>query len=202
MMPHCHAPEPVALGPMFSETWTRDPKKVGIALARYKFVGQMLRGKVAVAEIGAGDGFGAAVVAQLVGVPVWLYDRDPLWPSETGRRLDIVAEPLPTLYEAIYMLDVIEHITPKDEPAAFANIKASLRPGGVFIVGSPSLESQAYASDISKRAHVNCKSGERVRADLQKHFGNVFLFGMNDEVVHVGFLSMCHYLIAICTEAK
>jgi len=33
---------------------------------------------------------------------------------------------------------------------------------------------------------------------LKNYFNNVFLFSMNDEVVHTGFNKMAHYLIAIC----
>lgn len=59
-------------------------------------------------------------------------------------------------------------------------------------------ESQAHASAQSRAGHVNCKSGEDLRRTLRQHFRNVFLFGMNDEVVHVGFAPMCHYLLALC----
>ncbi|MCA6302689.1 MAG: hypothetical protein IM629_12150, partial [Phenylobacterium sp.] len=32
---------------------------------------------------------------------------------------------------------------------------------------------------------------------MLKFFSNVFLFSMNDEVVHTGFAPMAHYLFAI-----
>ena len=63
--------------------------------------------------------------------------------------------------------------------------------------GSPSLESQAYASAGSKAGHVNCKSGSELKELFLKFFHNVFLFSMNDEVVHTGFYKMAHYLFAI-----
>jgi len=32
---------------------------------------------------------------------------------------------------------------------------------------------------------------------MDRHFYNVFLFSMNDEVVHTGFYPMSHYLLAM-----
>jgi hypothetical protein len=37
----------------------------------------------------------------------------------------------------------------------------------------------------------------------QKYFHNVFMFSMNDEVVHTGYHKMAHYLVAIgCSNAS
>ena len=41
---------------------------------------------------------------------------------------------------------------------------------------------------------------KELKTTLQKHFKNVFLFSMNDEVIHTGFSKMSHYNLALCTE--
>ena len=64
----------------------------------------------------------------------------------------------------------------------------------------PSIESQKYASYKSKIGHINCKTGDDLKNLFEKFFYNVFLFSMNDEVVHTGFNKMAHYLIALCTN--
>ena len=64
----------------------------------------------------------------------------------------------------------------------------------------PSLESQEYASPQSKAGHVNCKSGNDLKKTLEKHFKNVFVFSMNDEVIHTGYYPMAHYLLALCIK--
>ena len=70
-----------------------------------------------------------------------------------------------------------------------------------MILGCPSLESQTHASAASKAGHVNCKTAKGLRALLETYFHNVFIFSMNDEVVHTGFTPMAHYLIGIgCTR--
>ncbi|CCQ53625.1 hypothetical protein CWATWH8502_2077 [Crocosphaera watsonii WH 8502] len=69
-------------------------------------------------------------------------------------------------------------------------------------MGMPSLESQAYASEGSKQGHVNCKTGKDLKALMLDYFHNVFMFSMNDEVVHTGFFPMSHYLFALGVGKK
>ena len=71
-----------------------------------------------------------------------------------------------------------------------------------MILGMPSLESQQYASPQSKAGHVNCKSGEDLKKLLVHYFDNVFLFSMNDEVVHTGYTPMAHYLLVLCCSKR
>ena len=105
-------------------------------------------------------------------------------------------------FDGIYALDVLEHIAPDKEGIFLANIMSSLAPHGAVVLGMPSLESQAYASPNSKAGHVNCKSMPEFRRFMEKYFHNVFMFGMNDEVVHTGYHKMSHYLFALGCERK
>jgi cyclopropane fatty-acyl-phospholipid synthase-like methyltransferase len=109
---------------------------------------------------------------------------------------------VPGRFDAIYSLDVLEHIHPDNEVRFVTHMLQSLDEHGVMIVGMPSLESQAYASPQSKSGHVNCKSGDDLKTLLKRYFHNVFLFSMNDETVHTGFYPMAHYLIALCCGKK
>jgi SAM-dependent methyltransferase len=196
------------LGLMTNQVWYDDPRRLTFLLARYKFVAKMLSGRKDVAELGCGDAFGTRIVLQEV-ERVTVYDFDPVFIDDVRQRFsdrwpleahvhDIVAAPLPQHHDAIYSLDVIEHIKRTDEHDYLANLRDSLTDDGVLIIGSPSVESQDYASPPSKAGHVNCKSGNELKVLLSRYFSNVFLFSMNDEVVHTGFYPMAHYLIAIC----
>jgi 2-polyprenyl-3-methyl-5-hydroxy-6-metoxy-1,4-benzoquinol methylase len=197
---------------MLNQVWHDDPRRLTFVLARYKFVGKMLSGRSAVAEVGCGDAFGTRIVLQEVD-RVDVYDFDPVFIEDVQQRQserwpmmarvhDIIQGELPHRYDGIYSLDVIEHIERKDEHGYLANLRESLDDGGVLIIGSPSLESQQYASPQSKAGHVNCKSGKELKALMERYFDNVFLFSMNDEVVHTGFYPMAHYLIAVCCGKK
>ena len=61
-------------------------------------------------------------------------------------------------YDAVFALDVLEHIPEDMENVFLRNMFCSLNENGVAIIGMPSLESQPYASYQSKQGHINCKS--------------------------------------------
>ena len=163
-------------------------------------------------EIGCADAFGTRIVQQSVGHvtavdfdPIFVADAlermNPHWPFEVFVH-DLLAGPVPGRYDVLYALDVLEHIAPDREDLFLRNAVAALEPTGVAIFGMPSLESQAYASPQSKAGHVNCKTGEALKETLEKYFHTVFVFSMNDEVVHTGYFRMAHYLIGVCSHLR
>jgi 2-polyprenyl-3-methyl-5-hydroxy-6-metoxy-1,4-benzoquinol methylase len=200
------------LGLMTSAAWHEDPRRLLFLLSRYKFVAKMLAGKKKVLEVGCGDAFGTRMVLQDVG-SIYATDFDPMFVKDVNERMDarwkfdcvvhdILAKPVPGSFNAAYSLDVIEHIPAADEDKFVSNITRSLTPDGVLVIGTPSLQSQAYASSASKEGHVNCKDHAALRQLLARYFQNVFVFSMNDEVVHTGYYPMAHYLFALCVTVK
>jgi 2-polyprenyl-3-methyl-5-hydroxy-6-metoxy-1,4-benzoquinol methylase len=201
------------LGLMINQAWRDDPKRLAFTFARYKFVAKMLAGKQNILEVGCADAFCTRIVQQAVGRvtvtdfdPVFIADvkarMDPKWPLAGAFVHDMLSGPVPGKYDAVYALDVLEHIEPEREDEFLRNIVAALGEHGVVIIGTPSLESQSHASPQSRAGHVNCKSGEAIKRTLQRHFHNVFMFSMNDEVIHTGFFPMAQYLFAIACEQK
>ena len=197
---------------MLNESWNQDPKRVLFTLSRYKFVAKMLAGKERVLEVGCADAFGTRLVQQTVKHvsaidfdPVFIEDVksrfNPNWPLEFFVH-DILDGPVSDKFDAAYCLDVLEHIQPKDQDRFLINTIASLKKTGVLIVGMPSLDSQQYASPQSKEGHVNCQTGDVLKKSMERFFENVFMFSMNDEVVHTGFFPMAHYLIAVSCGVK
>jgi len=200
------------LGVEKNGNWQTDPRRLVFVLSRYKFVSKMLSGRQSVLEVGCGDAWPVRIVLQEVARlhaididPIFVEDAQagmtPRWPF-TAAVHDMLSGPLPAQFDAAYSLDVIEHIAAEHEDTFVRNIADSLLPHGVLLVGMPSLESQQYASALSKAGHVNCKSAKDFRALLGRHFHNVFVFSMNDEVVHTGFYPMAQYLFALCTERR
>lgn len=198
-----------------STMWRTDPKLLLFTLSRHKFVAKILAGKERVLEVGCGDAFASRLLHPEVG-EVHSIDFDPLFIQDAKTRAeagwpvsyevhDIIRDGpyrRKGLFDAAFSLDVIEHIPRKNENAFFRNICRSLKPDGILICGSPSLESQLYASEGSRRGHVNCKRGGDLQKAARKHFKNVFLFGMNDEVLHTGFAPMCHYLFVLAVGPR
>jgi len=200
------------LGLMSNQTWQDDPRRLTFVLSRYKFVAKMLSGKGRVLEVGCADAFTSRIVQQEV-AHLTAVDFDPVFIEDIRRRMDgrwqfdafvhdMLAGPVPGGFEAAYCLDVLEHIAPREERRFLTNLVASLDDHGTLIVGMPSLQSQAYASAASKAGHVNCKDGNQLKQLLENFFHHVFVFSMNDEVVHTGFYPMAHYLLGVACEQK
>jgi 2-polyprenyl-3-methyl-5-hydroxy-6-metoxy-1,4-benzoquinol methylase len=201
------------LGLMTNQVWEDDPRHLVFTLSRYKFVAKMLSGKAHVLEVGCADAFGTRLVLQEVTrltatdfdqtfVDDVLQRMDERWKFDC-RQHDLLAGPFAEKFDAAYAMDVIEHIPEAQENVFVGNIVDSLTAEGVLILGSPSLESQAHASPPSREGHVNCKTGKGLRSLMERFFHNVFLFSMNDEVLHTGFSPMAHYLIGIgCTRRQ
>ena len=202
----------VRLGLTTNQVWRDDPRHLLFILARYKFVAKMLSGKQRVLEVGCGDAFGSRVVQQEVG-SIYAVDFDPVFIRDVEARMDerwkfecqvhdMMVGPVQKRFDAAYSLDVIEHIPKADERLFVSNIAQSLDEQGVLIIGSPSIQSQVYASVYSKQGHVNCKDHKELKELMLNYFHNVFIFSMNDEVVHTGFYPMAHYLFALCVGKK
>jgi hypothetical protein len=195
------------LGLLKNWEWYDDPRRLVFSMARYKFVAKMFAGRASVLEVGCGDAFCAPIVRQAVG-KLTVADFDESYIADAKARMkdrwifdavvvDITKSPLPGRYDGIYSLDVLEHIPRDEEERVMRRIVDAIEPHGAVIIGMPSLESQTYASPPSKAGHINCKTEPELRALMQDHFENVFMFAMNDEVVHTGFGPMAHYRLAL-----
>ena len=175
-----------SLGLMINESWNQDPKRTLFTLARYKFVAKMLEGYDRVLEVGCADAFGTRIVQQAVN-HVTAIDFDPIFIDDAQNRLNpnwpmdlethgMLSGPINRKFQAIYSLDVLEHIQPDQEDIFLSNMLISLIPTGALIVGMPSIESQIYASPQSIEGHANCKTGSTLKAFMIEYFSNVFYF--------------------------
>ena len=110
------------LGVLKNWEWYDDPKRFLFSMSRYKFVAKMLDGRRNVLELGCGDGFNAPIVRQSV-ERLTVTDFDPLFVEDAASRMrapwtyeakvvDAINDPIPGSgdYDAIYSLDMLEHI--------------------------------------------------------------------------------------------
>ncbi len=175
----------------------------------------MLKGYNLVLEVGCGDGFASRIIHPEVGKLVSI-DFDDSFIKEAKAHSkkkwnisfathNILSGPFKvgnSGFDAAFSLDVFEHIPASKSEIYVSNIVASLKPDGVFICGCPSLESQIYASPESKAGHINCMTGGDLKEFYKGFFDHIFLFSMNDEVLHTGFSPMSHYNFVLCTSPK
>lgn len=200
------------LGPYTTHIWKEDPRHLGFLLARYKFCAKMLGGKENILEVGCGDSIGTPVVLQEV-KKVHCIDFEPIVIEDAEERNsnkercsyavhDMLQSSVQGDFDGAFCLDVIEHIPPQEEALFIKNMADSLTEDGVLIVGTPNITAHEYASEGSRLGHVNLKSGKTLKNSLQGYFRNVFLFSMNDEVVHTGYSPMAHYLLCMGVGKK
>ena len=178
-----------------SVIFQKDPKYLTFLFSRYKFVSKMIDQNSMVAEFGAGEGFGSPIVSTNA-KKLDLYDF--FGPSfSEGKKFiksfknitfyfqDILTLRAKKKYDFIYSLDVLEHISSKQENLFINSIKRNLKKSGTAIIGMP-----------------NCKNYDDFKKFLKKHFKNIFIFSMTDEVLHTGYEKISPYLISICTNKK
>jgi len=203
---------PERLGLMTTWAFADDPRRLAFTFSRYKFVSKMLAGRRHVLEAGCGDAFATRIVVQTVG-KLTAVDFDPSFVEDANSRMsarwpfrcfqhDLLDGPVPGRFDGLYSLDVLEHIAKRKERLFLSNLLKPLATNGVAIIGMPSLQSQAYASPQSKEGHVNCKDQKDLQTLLHDYFHHVFMFSMNDEVVHTGYSAMSHYNLALCCGKK
>lgn len=200
------------LGPWTSYSLINDPKHLCFVLSRYKFCTKMLAGKKAIMEIGPGDCFGLPLLAQ-VAERVYAVDWDKRLLEGSACRLahlknvtylhvDLNVISPDIQVDAAFSIDVIEHIEPAQEATFMENTVRCLKPNGVMITGTPNITASQYASPRSQVQHINLKSMETLRALMERYFENVFMFGMNDEVLHTGYAPMCHYIWSLAVGVR
>lgn len=193
-------------GGMSDHTWAIDPKRLAFVLARYKHTAKLLAGYDRVLEVGCADGWASRIVAQHVGsldaididvrsIVAAHRNESPKWPI--SYRVADIMDLQARSFDAVYALDVLEHIEPDKEGLFLHRMR---RAAPVAVIGMPSLESQVHASPLSRAGHVNCKSGEDLKATLARYWKHVFVFSMNDETLHTGFYPMANYLLALACE--
>jgi len=200
------------LGRYTTQAYYDDPACLSFITSRYKFAAKMLSNKDTVLEIGCGDGFGGAIVAQRVKNLICTDINKPLLEDNTSRMRyfsnikyqyhDFRDAPYPKKVDAIYLVDVIEHIFKNEENFFLSNLVASLNENGVCLIGTPNITAKEYASDFSKEGHINLKDHESLSAIAEEYFENFFHFSMSDEVVHTGYSPMSHFLWLLSVNKK
>jgi 2-polyprenyl-3-methyl-5-hydroxy-6-metoxy-1,4-benzoquinol methylase len=193
------------LGRHWSYNLLSDPKRLAFVLSRYKFAAKMIGRQKRVLELGCSEGIGTPILAEFgshyTGVDMdasAIATANENWHNDKWRFIeaDFLGHDY-GMFDAIVSLDVIEHIHREYEPLFFGTVARNLGDDGVCLVGTPNVTSAAYASVGSQRGHVNLYDAPRLAAAMETVFHNVFVFGLNDEIVHTGYAPMTHYLMVM-----
>lgn len=203
--------EPIRLGRYVSYWHNHSPRRMMHSMSYYKFAAKMIGSGKRVLDIGCNEGFGTYLLAKECGYAQGLdFDEEATAVANRnfkGEQIDFVCadfnecKPEP-IFDGVTNFDVIEHILPEHASGFISKIAASLKKEGVAIIGTPSKISQEFASEVSKKGHINIYDHERLEAELLEHFSHVFMFAANDEVVHTGYMPLAHYYIAVACGPK
>ncbi len=202
--------EKMSLGKHWSFNLRNDPKRLPFVLSRYKFAAKMACQQGNIIELGCSDGIGVPLLATAADTYLGVdLDKPAIetakqnWEDQKHKFIydDFLGKTYGQ-FQAVISLDVCEHIHPDAQNKYFDTIAQNNTDTGYAVVGTPNITADQYASPMSKQGHINLFSGDRLKKALQRIYHNVFLFGINDEVVHTGYTPMCHYIIALACNKK
>lgn len=202
---------PLETGRYFSYLFHRTPRRILYTLSYYKFAARMIGSNKRVLDIGCNEGLGAFLIAKECGYAYGIdLDSEAILAAKRNfsesfvdfSEEDFLHSKISDIYDAVINFDVIEHILPKHADHFIFRMYQIIKEEGLAVIGTPSEISQAYASEVSKKGHVNIYSPQRFEESLRKYFHQVFLFSVHDEIIHTGFKPLAHYLIAVCCEKR
>jgi len=196
--------KPITLGPLCSGQlkghWSLLRK-----MARYKFVANLVKDK-RVLDVGCSEGLGAWMLGKYTsyihGIDTDLEAINKAKEFQTGKirftngNIFDLSIPI-NRFDCTIAIDVIEHIPKKQENNFMKKLTEFLNNDGFCIIGTPNKNMKKYEAPESKAGHINMYDYQRLEKLMKKYFRNVFIFGMNDEVVYTGFKPMCQYIMAM-----
>ena len=204
----------ISIGYYTNSEITADMKHFMFRLARYKFAVKMMRYEEAVnvLELGCNEAWGALLLKQNIDLCSYTgidFDNETIdWNKNNlpdsfvfvcddffsyGKKTD-------KKYDLVLALDVIEHIAPKKEDDFCQLLTGALSERGTAIIGTPHIKMMEYASEGSRAGHINMYDQKRLFQTCKRHFNNVYIFNMNDEIVHTGMDAMSCYIFAVCSN--
>jgi cyclopropane fatty-acyl-phospholipid synthase-like methyltransferase len=196
----------ITLGRYISYCYYKTPRRILHSMSYYKFASKLIGKGKKILDIGCNEGLGTWLLAKECGFAKGVdFDAQAIETAKSNfnhptiqfSAADIFEDQSGEHWDAVVNFDVIEHIYPAHAEQFMEALKGKLSPTGLAVIGTPSLVSQQFASEIARKGHVNVYSPERLEEMMRKHFEFVFLFAANDEIVHTGYLPLAHYLIAI-----
>lgn len=192
----------VTLPPEYTYFIEKDLIRLLIRLARYKFVARLIKRTDRILEIGSGSGLGSILLGQhcehVTGLELKKTEIEEARSINRRKNVEFVLGDLfeldsSDLYDVVIALDVIEHMPVEKGRELVGAMVRHLKPTGMLIIGTPSIYSYEYQSDLSKASHVKCYDKDEIIPLVEELVHRSVFFSMNDELVHTGFHKMAWY---------
>ena len=168
--------------------WIDDVQVVYEHLHRYFFAADLVKGK-RVLDLGSGEGYGSAILAEAGAASVLGIDIDAasVAYAQTAYTLGNLAfrvgaaprfPDLPAgAFDIVVCFEVIEHLEAQEETVE--EIRRLLAPGGLVLMSTPDREIYSEAHDYSNPYHVKEMNRDEFVALLKGRFAEVALWGQN-----------------------
>jgi 2-polyprenyl-3-methyl-5-hydroxy-6-metoxy-1,4-benzoquinol methylase len=182
-----------------------------IRLARYKFVARLIKNTDEILDVGAGSGLGTVFLGQhatkVTGLDTKEYEIKGARAinrrkNVNFKQIDFFEYEPSCKYDVIVAIDVIEHMP---ENVGYKLVEKSakhLHNTGMLVLGTPSLYSYEYQSELSKSAHVKLYDQQELVHLVETYYSRTISFSMNDELVHTGFHKMAWYYFVLAFSPK
>ncbi len=162
----------ITLGRYYSYWFDRTPRRALYHLSYYKFASKMIGPGRRVLDIGCSEGIGTWLLAKECGFARGVdLDSEAIEIAKGNWNepaIEFACEDFLLAdqgnFDALTSFDVIEHILPDHADSFLARAAGCLNHDGIAVIGTPSLEGQRYASEVSRAGHVNVYDGERLRS--------------------------------------
>jgi 2-polyprenyl-3-methyl-5-hydroxy-6-metoxy-1,4-benzoquinol methylase len=196
----------IMLPPEYAYFIEKDLLRFLIRLARYKFVAKMIRATDSVLEIGSGSGLGSIFMAQhcmrVTGIEVKSTEIEEAHAINRRANVEFIRGdfmdlPPTAVFNVVVALDVIEHMSVEQGRRFVDKISRHVAHDGMAIVGTPSIHSYQYQSELSRASHVKCYDQAELMTMMDAHFLRNICFCMNDELVHTGFSQLAWYYFVL-----
>lgn len=203
--------EQVTFGPYFSYQMKHSPRHILYSLSYHKFAAKMIGTNKRILDVGCSEGLGTMLLAEgaahvlgidIDGPAIESAKHNFSSPVVEFQKADMLTDTFREKFDAAVNFDVIEHIYPEHAITFIDRIADALTPDGIAIVGTPNIAGDRFASQTTRAGHVNLYDAERLRNEVGRRFRNVFIFSVNDEIIHTGFTPMAHYLLAMGVGPK
>lgn len=192
-------------------SFRENPLDYFILLARYKFAARFIKKNQIALDAGCGQGNGTIFLSKFAGSVVGADADQELVAKNSTEYANIpnVSFKLMNLldgasihesFDAVVSMDVIEHFKREQTEIVAENYAKLTKSGGFAIIGTPNIVSQPFASARRRATHIHEFEPSEFEGLLSKHFRNVFLFSMTDEVVSTSFPKLAWYLMALCVK--
>jgi len=201
----------IKFGKYISHWINKTPRRLFFALSYYNFAAKIIGNNKKVLDIGCNEGLGTYFLSQKCGFAKGIdFDKEAIIIARKNYKSSNLVFNVENVFhmkdekkwDAIVSFDVIEHILSKNADDFLHKIQHALKDYGYLIIGTPSHISQQFASEVTKKGHINVYTYDRLKKEMEKYFKYVFLFSAHDEIVHTGYLPLANYYIAIGCKKK